>query len=125
MAKLVKQKHGGALVRPAKGETMNPNGRPPKVLTKLVRELRAKGYEKAGRVTVLETFEALMGLPEAELLKLGNDVEQPMIVRIVVRSMLSKEGFLVLQAMLDRTHGKPMQSHAVKTDQTVRVKFDG
>jgi len=35
MAKQIKQQHGGSLTRPAKGETMNPNGRPRKYVSLL------------------------------------------------------------------------------------------
>lgn len=47
--KLIKQPHGGAIVRPAKGETANPNGRPKGVknLATIVRELEAEDFDWA------------------------------------------------------------------------------
>ena len=68
----VKQAHGGAIVHAAKGETANPNGRPPRLLSTIVSDLKAKGYERATAGTVVEAFEMLLNVPEKELAEMVN-----------------------------------------------------
>lgn len=109
MAKQVPARNGGTLTRPDKGETMNPNGRPPKLLSSIVKELRAKGYERATATTVCEAFEILMNVPKEVLVEMTNDKEAPMSIRIVGKAMLSAKGWEVLSAILDRAHGKAVQ----------------
>ena len=92
-----------------KGETGNPNGRPPKLLSGIVRELKAKGYERATAGTVADAFEMLLNVPEEELAEMVKDKAQPMSLRIVGKAMLTAKGWEVLQAMLDRAHGKAKQ----------------
>lgn len=110
MAKQVPARNGGTLTRPAKGETMNPNGRPPKLLSGIVKQLKERGYERATATTVVEAFEMLMNVPEQELTDMVKDKSQPMSVRIVGKAMLSAKGWEVLQAMMERAHGKAKQS---------------
>lgn len=98
-----------------KGQSGNPKGRPPKVLTTLVADLKKQGYERATATTVVETIEHLIGLPEDRLRELLADKEQPMSVRIIIKSMLSAKGFETLSAILDRAHGKPKQQMDVAT----------
>ena len=106
----VKQKHGGAIVHADKGETANPYGRPPRLLSTIVAELRAKGYERATSNQVADAFETLMNVPQNELADMVKDEKAPMSLRIVGKAMLTATGWEVLQAMLDRAHGKAKQS---------------
>jgi len=109
MSKLVPQPHGGAINRFEPGESGNPKGQPPKVLTSVMKQLRSAGYERVTAAGVMEAYEILLGLDEDTLKESINDKEQPMILRIVGKSMLSKKGSDMLEKMLDRAHGKPLQ----------------
>lgn len=109
MAKKTKQPHGGEIHLLEKGETANPNGRPPLLLSTIVAELRAKGYERATAGTVADAFETLLNVPEDVLAEMVKDKSQPMSLRIVGKSMLSAKGWEILEAMLDRAHGRPKQ----------------
>ena len=110
MATKVKQKHGGAINRFQKGESGNPAGPPPKLLSTITAELKAKGYERATANQVADAFETLMNVPEDELRKMVNEGKSPMSLRIVGKAMLTAKGWEVLQAMLDRAHGKAKQA---------------
>ena len=92
-----------------KGETANAAGRPPLLLSTIVAELRAKGYERATAGTVADAFETLLNVPEDVLKTMVSDPKAPMSVRIVGKAMLTAKGWEVLQAMLDRAHGKAKQ----------------
>jgi len=91
MARKVKQPHGGSITLAQKGDVLNPKGPTPKLLSTITAELKAKGYERATANQVADAFETLMSL------------------RIVGKAMLTAKGWEVLQAMLDRAHGKSRQ----------------
>ena len=92
------------------GQSGNPNGRPKKLLSNVVAELKKEGYERVSATQVVEAFETLMNLPRAAIQKMVEDENQPMCLRIVGRAMLTAKGWEVLQAMMDRAHGKARQS---------------
>ena len=96
-------------------EKGNPGGpgRPPMLLSTVVADLRRQGYERASAATVVEAFEMLMNVPEDELRKMVTDKNQPMSLRIVGKAMLTAKGWEVLQAMMDRAHGKAKQAMEV------------
>ena len=127
MATKVKQNHGGAINRFQKGESGNPAGPPPRLLSTITAELKAKGYERATANQVADAFETLMNVPEDELVKMVKDTKSPMSLRIVGKAMVTAKGWEVLQAMLDRAHGKAKQSVDVseKKKVTVHHKWGG
>lgn len=115
----VKQPHGGAIKLMEKGDPGGP-GRPPKLLSQIVGTLKAKGYERATANQVADAFETLLNLREDELRTMAKDKAAPYSVRIVASAMLDVKGWEVLQALLDRAHGKPKQGVEVKeTKKTV------
>ena len=109
MARKVKQPHGGEVNTFEKGDPGGP-GRPPLLLSTIVAELRAKGYERATAGTVADAFETLLNVPEDVLAEMVKDKTKPMSLRIVGKAMLTAKGWEVLQAMLDRAHGKAKQA---------------
>lgn len=109
MAKPKKQPHGGEIHLLEKGESGNPEGRPPRLLSTITAELKAKGYERATANQVADAFETLMNVPQDELAQMVKDEKAPMSLRIVGKAMLTAKGWEVLQAMLDRAHGKSRQ----------------
>ena len=125
MARKVKGRNGGTLHVLEKGESGNPNGRPPKLLSSIVRELRERGYERATAAQVAEAFETLLNVPEDELADMVKDKSQPMSLRIVGKAMLTAKGWDVLQALLDRVHGKPRQSieHSSDPEKPINISF--
>lgn len=109
-----------------KGDVLNPNGRPPKLLSTIVAELKAKGYERATAGNVVEAFETLLNVTQEDLEEMVKDKTQPMSLRIVGKAMLTAKGFEVLQTMMDRAHGKAKQSVDVEVTgkgEVLRPKF--
>lgn len=96
-------------------------GRPPKVLTSILQELKDEGYERVTQAMVIEAYEILLGLPRPQLAKIGNDESQPAVIRIVARAMLSKRSFEILEKMLDRAQGRPKQSVEAEVSGVVNV----
>jgi len=68
-----------------------------------------------------------MNVPQNELADMVKDEKAPMSLRIVGKAMLTAKGWEVLQAMLDRAHGKAKQSVDVseKKKVTVHHKWGG
>lgn len=114
MARTTKQKHGGVVNTFEVGDPGGP-GRPPRLLSTITAELKAKGYERATANQVADAFETLMNVPQDELAKMVKDEKAPMSLRIVGKAMLTAKGWEVLQAMLDRAHGKAKQSMDMTT----------
>ena len=79
-------------------------------------ELKAKGYERATANQVADAFETLMNVPQDELADMVKDEKAPMSLRIVGKAMLTAKGWEVLQAMLDRAHGKAKQKTDITSD---------
>ena len=120
MAKQVPGKNGGTINQFEKGDTNN-GGRPPLLLSTIVKELRAKGYERATAGTVADAFETLLNVPEDVLAEMVKDKTKPMSLRIVGKAMLTAKGWEVLQAMLDRAHGKAKQQVEQTGTMTINV----
>lgn len=96
-------------------QNINRAGAPPKIMTSVLKELTAAGYERVTMAMVVEAYEILMGLPEAKIKEMVNDKEQIMSLRIVGKAMLSTKGNEMLEKMLDRAHGKAKISAELST----------
>lgn len=110
MAKMVKQKHGGALKMLQKGETANPNGRPRKYLT----TLRAQGYKRS---EINDTLQVLLSMTVAELKQAHDSPEATVLEKTLIKAMFSdiaKGRTWTVDSILDRAFGKATQ----KTDLT-------
>lgn len=105
----VEQPHGGTLTPYPKGTSGNPFGPPKKLVSGLLADLKAAGYERIGAGVVVEAIESLIGMSETDLRRISHDKAQPVAVSIIAKGLLSKKGFDALQAMLDRAHGKAKQ----------------
>lgn len=119
--KKIKQPHGGAIVRAQKGETANPNGRPPKVFSAIVKQWKEAGYEPATATRVQEAYEYLLSLPMYQVLEIAgrpNDKSNdlPALLRIVAKEMLGKRSKEMITEMLDRAHGKSKQKIDATSD---------
>jgi hypothetical protein len=98
-----------------KGQTGNPNGRPPKTLTVINAKLKAEGHEAVTASAIWEAFSILLGLPESKIKEIVMDTENPRMLRLAGETMLSGDGWDIIEKMLDRAHGKAKQSIDVTT----------
>lgn len=126
MAIKVPQKHGGAINRFEKGDTNN-GGRPPKLATTVIRELKERGVDRVSRAEIDELIGRLPNLPRKKLLEFVKDeANTPIIVALIARGLSGAKGheFLV-RDLWDRQHGRPKQSVDVKEEGEVKhtIKF--
>lgn len=85
---------------------INREGRPRKMVSGVIVELKNKGVEKVSQSDVKDVFLMLINLETNEIKEIINDEKQPAIIRIVGREMLSGKGFDIIEKMLDRAIGK-------------------
>ena len=81
MATQVPGRNGGTLTRPDKGEVLNPNGRPKKLIT-LMKEI---GYTKT---QVEETMLSMLSLGRKELEKIDRGDEYTIMERTIAGALL-------------------------------------
>jgi len=92
-----------------KGQSGNPKGRPPKLITGTIKDLKEQGYQPATAGQIREASEYLITLDREKLTEITKDEIQPMYLRIVAKELLGKKGLDVVNTILDRAHGKPKQ----------------
>lgn len=90
-------------------EHINRKGRPPKLFTSLVKDLREQGYESITPTRIKEAYEMLLALPQSKLKEIMEDDHQPVIFKVLIKALTSQRGVEVIDRMLDRAHGKPNQ----------------
>jgi|TARA_R110000822_G_scaffold49365_4_gene129311 hypothetical protein len=114
MATQVPGRNGGTLTRPDKGEVLNPNGRPKKLIT-LMKEI---GYTKT---QVEETMLSMLSLGRKELEKIDRGDEYTIMERTIAGALLKghdKNSLFNLEMLLTRSQGKPKET----IDQTIQSK---
>lgn len=101
-----------------KGETLNPNGRPRKLVSHVIRELENIGVKPVTKQEIQDVYMRLINLEMPDLEAMVKDGKQPALIRIVGKAILSGRGYEVIERMLDRSIGKP----DAKTDITTNGK---
>ena len=81
-----------------KGETANLKGRPPKLATTIIRELKEQGSDRVGRAEVDELIARLQNLPREKLLEFVNAAMGQEAIGIVV--LIIREENLVIIVMV-------------------------
>jgi len=114
----VKGGKGGEIHLLEKGETANPNGRPRKLVSDVIKELDNQGIKPVTKQEIQDVYMRLINLEMPDLEAKVKDSKQPALVRIVGKAILSGKGYEVVERMLDRSIGKPDS----KTDITTNGK---
>lgn len=92
------------------GQSGNPFGRPKKLMSTIVTQLKEAGYERVGQSTMQHTMETLLGLPEDILQAMAIDSDAPIATRILAAAIMNRQERLpLLLEVLDRIHGKAPQ----------------
>ena len=117
MAKQVPARNGGTLTRPAKGETMNPNGRP----RKFVSELRAQGYRIA---EVNDAIQVMLSMTIEELGEVWKNPKATVLEKTIaaaIRKSIEKGSLYSIETLLTRVYGKPRESIDVKSEEKIVI----
>ena len=86
----------------------------PLFVKNVVGETKDDGYEPVSKIMVSETIDVILGLDEKKLASIIKDTDHPMILRIVAKAMLEKDGFFTVEKLLNRSHGTPKQTQDVE-----------
>jgi hypothetical protein len=109
---LAEGKNGGKVNRFEKGETGNPNGRPKKLVSSLIAQLKEEGYEGVTNGQISDVISLLLNLEKDRVKQLAEDAKQPIYVQRISRRLVTatdKEIGDFIDRQLDRAHGKPKQ----------------
>jgi len=90
MARLVKQKHGGAIKILEKGETANPHGRPRLLFSDINKKLRTKGIKPLKKEQLLEAYGLIFNCAEDDLKDMLNDKKVPYSLKCIIRELNDK-----------------------------------
>ena len=87
-------------------QNINRNGRPRKLISDVIAQLEEQGIKPATKPDIQDVYMRLMNVEIPELEQIVKDSTQPVLVRIVGKSVLSGKGFDIIEKMLDRSIGK-------------------
>ena len=97
-----------------KGESGNPQGRPKKVFSVIIAEMKERGIEPATPSNVADIYQYLLALPLSEIIKIAGTPKEenglPAIMRIAAKELIGKRGLEIMKEMLDRANGKAKTS---------------
>ena len=99
-----------------KPENINRTGANRKTIAIVNLELEKSGYTAANQKDIIDCYMRLINIDIPELSKMINDNNQPAMVRIVGKAIVSGKGFDVIEKMMDRSLGKATSNLDVKTD---------
>jgi hypothetical protein len=123
---MAKNKGHENLIPCKKGESGNPNGRPKKLVSKVLDELKEEG-EQVSKSQVFDIYQIMISLTIPKLKEVAGDESKPALYRILAKEILGKKGFEAIEKMLDRANGKPMITQEIKqenTGDTIKVVFE-
>ena len=96
-------------------QNINRKGRPRMMIADVIAELERQGIKPATKPDIQDIYMRLINIEIPELEKIVKDVEQPVLVRIVGKNILSGKGFDIIEKMLDRSIGKAEQKTDITT----------
>lgn len=125
-----KQAHGGSLNRLQKGETANPNGRPPSIFKRMKASLELTFDHKVAKTEVDKLLMSVMCLSDSGIEKLLQNEETPAIIKNIVTGIQKERtrgNTSVTNELIDRMMGRAVQqidNTFSEGQPTTLVKFD-
>lgn len=123
-----KQAHGGTLNLAEPGDVCNPYGRPTKLVSQVLKDLKEAGAEAVSPGQVSDVITVLLNLPVEMVRKIAEDKKLPILIQRTARRFAGssdKDWDWVLSNNLDRAHGKSKQSveHTGKNGEAIKMDF--
>lgn len=103
-----------------KGQSGNLKGRPRKVFSTIIAEMKARGIEPATATNVADIYQYLLSITLSEVMEIAGNPKQengyPAIMRLAAKELLGKRGLEIMREMLDRANGKANQQIGITAD---------
>jgi len=90
-------------------QNINTTGKNRKTISHINLQLEKEGYKEATAADITSCYLRLINIDVPELQKMITAPDQPILVRVVGKAILSGKGFDVIETMLNRTIGKASQ----------------
>ena len=123
-----KQAHGGELQVVEHGDPpLNPYGRPTKLVSQVLKDLKEAGAEAVSPSQVSDVISVLLNLPKEMITKIAADPKLPILVQRTARRFVGssdKDWDWVLSNNLDRAHGKATNRHEVSGKNGAPISFN-
>lgn len=104
-------------------QNINRKGRPRKTISAVNLELEKAGFVEVSSNDIKSCYLRLINLDLKTLKEMSSNQEQPAMVRIVGKSILSGRGFDVIEKMLDRSIGKAEQKVQMDVSELKPLEF--
>jgi len=91
-------------------QNIDKTGASRKSISSVNLELEKKGYKIATKSDIVKCYLTLINIDMVELKLMVEEIEQPAMIRIVGKAILSGKGFDVIEKVLDRGIGKAQNS---------------
>ena len=88
----------------------NPYGRPKKTINVINQELEKLGYTEATKEDIISCYLRLIQITKRDLEGMLRKLDQPALVAVTAKAILSRRGFEIVEKMLDRGIGKAKES---------------
>ena len=107
-------------------QNINKSGANRKMVSSVIKDLKEVGVEETTSVEIKAVYLMLVNLTIAEIEEKVKDDNQPALVRIVGKEVLSGKGFDIIEKMLDRAIGKAQQSinHDIQDNRIILKDID-
>lgn len=106
-------------------QNINRNGANRKSIASVNIDLEANGYKAASKQDIVDCYLRLINIDLKELGKMVTGEEQPAMVRIVGKAILSGKGFDVIEKLLDRGIGKADSKLTLEGgDKPIQISFE-
>ena len=102
-----------------KGQSGNVNGRPPKTISQINKDLIKMGYKVVTKREIIEASLFIISLPTKLVQSIangeGDKKDYPFYYPRVAQELLSDKGHEIIEKILDRSFGKAKQSTDITT----------
>lgn len=99
-------------------QNINRSGANRKLVSSVNKELENMGVKETTAAEIKSIYLRLVNLQIGELEKMVKEKDQPSLVRIIAKNILSDKGFEIIEKMFDRAISRPSQ----KIDHTTKGK---